>query len=298
MTHDALYRDPFASLRSHVAALREALPPRAEILSPLRRAVLPAETVRALSLAYDAQKHELTAETDLTQVDRDVFALREAIARAEALVEAAKREAEKPLGVPLAQTPSALMTSACELPMFEVVRAQVAPYDGDVTFWAPSLHAAQARFSVDALPLLLLARTTGERTLMGVREDASELFLQAPIPLGLSLRVRPSGVLLGAVRSVPWVRRVVLGNPELGDAEFENAFSVRGGEGVAAALLVTRLRRWLMLLRESHRFVHLRIAEGRVDVAWKEPYEGAAPRALPRSALELVTGLAAIAADL
>jgi hypothetical protein len=298
MTHDALYRDPLASLRSHVAALREALPPREEILSPLRRAVLPEETVRALSLAYDAQTRELTDETDLTQVERDVFALREAVARAEALVERAKRDAQKPLGVPLAEIPSLLMSSACELPMFEVVRAQVAPHDGDVTFWAPSLHAVQARFSVDALPLLLLGRTTGERNLTGIREDAAELFLQAPIPLGLSLLVRPSGVLLGVVRRVPWVRRVVLGNPELGDTDFEDAFSVSGGDGVPAALLVPRLRRWLTILRESHRFVHLRIAKGRVDLAWQEPYEGAAPRALPRSALEVVTGLAAIAAAL
>jgi hypothetical protein len=301
MTRDGLYRDPLASLRSHVDSLRDALPARGVVLSPLRRAVLPEETVRALSLAYASLEKELTEATDLTQAERDVLALRDAIAQAETLVVARRREARQPLAIPkppFAVTSLILSSSACELAMDAVVRSKVERYDGKVGRWAPSLQAAHARFVVDELPLLLLGRTTGERTLVDVREDDSELFLRAPIPRGIVLHVRPSVLALGLLRRVPWVRRAVLRNPDLGDVAFDDAFSVRSPEGVAEALLVPRLRRWLMLFCEGHDLVHLRAEENYIELAWKEPYERAAPRALPHSGIALITGLAAVANEL
>jgi hypothetical protein len=93
------------------------------------------------------------------------------------------------------------------------------------------------------VPLLLLGRTTGETTRLGdVRTDDSEFFLQAPMPRGLSLHVRPSGALLGVLRSVSWVRHAVFGNPDLGDKEFEDEFSVSGAAGIPEALVVPRIR--------------------------------------------------------
>jgi hypothetical protein len=266
----------------------------------MRRAVLPKDTVRSLDAAYDAQAQELTATSDLAQAERDVFALRDAIASAEELVQHAMQEATMPLAAPEASLPSMLMRSSCEQPMFAIIHEMAQRYGGTATLWAPSLHAAQARFVEGEVPLLLLGRTTGETTRLGdVRTDDSEFFLQAPMPRGLSLHVRPSGALLGVLRSVSWVRHAVFGNPDLGDKEFEDEFSVSGAAGIPEALVVPRIRRWLRLLSEAHTFRYLHIEEDRVELAWNEPYEQESrhARAVPRPALEIVTGLAKLAAE-
>jgi len=297
---DGLYRDPLASLRGHVEQLREGLPAREHVLSPMRRAVLPKDTVRALNAAFDAQARALTVDSDLAQVERDVLMLHDAIKNSEEWIEGIKFEATKPLGAPRAQLPSEFVNRACEFPMLDVVHEMVQQHGGTAGVWAPSLHASLGRFDANDVPLLLLGRTTGENAVVGARHDDSEFFLQAPMPLGLSLHVRPSGALLGVLRSVSWVRHAVFGNPKLGDKDFEDEFSVSGGDGIPEVLLVPRLRRWLMLLSEAHMFRYLHVEEDRVELAWNEPYEreSSHPRAVPRPAIEIVTGLAELAAEL
>jgi hypothetical protein len=291
-----IYRDPLAGLRSQVATKSATVADRQGQLPPIVRALLP-ERLRA-SLAQpapapaDVGAEDLASLTEADAVlDRLLAAFDEALALAPKLRECPDTVPDPPhAGLP----PPWLLEERAHVVARKALQLAVETMDESAYLvrWGDFSYLTRSR--VHDRPVVHLAWFNPHYASPDPIRDDVQLggwlrfgaLVRTSVPAAIGpLEVRPERVHHVVGRALHLASEI-----ELGDAEFDEAFWVKG-DAATATLLVAAVRRRLLFLRD--RSPVLSIGGGLVELRWFGGLSAGSNELLPPAALDVVLGIRA-----
>ncbi len=287
---ESAYRDPLAGLRARRAVvdalLRETHPLVWATCAPSEGA----EVERLRAIAFD---------------DADGTAANDALGALASMLDGIIARSRERLASSAAVEPDVGMVEllAFEDEQLEPFRERLARALSPWTAAAPveryDDRRLVARFAAGGVPFALTVRLSDRKDGVSTTAGAPDMkvggydcALRTTVPGCLpELALRTERAWHAAQKAVGLVREL-----QLGDAQFDRAFWIRGDERVARALLLPEVREELFYL--SHRSPRLTMAGGALDLAWNGRWGPAAPDDVAPGLTAAVRAIVALRAEI